>query len=376
MRISRLLIGALIVIVALWIIVAEQMAGASANAVVNARLSTLRTPIAGEIDMPDRALGGRVELGEVLATMVDRRPDAIRLNDLQMERAFANAELERLESLMANTQRVYSSLEQRSRRYTERQIAGLELRLDHARDRLRLLGGEDESDDPASSLAGDPETIEQSRAREEVDTLENALAAAENGVFVGDSYNDAPNAEQRRVELETVLDGLQADIEATSARLEAIVNRVTAEQIAVNRLSAADIRSTANGQIWEVLAADGERLQRGEPALRLVDCSSLIVTLSVTEAIYNRLQVGDPAEVRLAGSGEAYSGTVSRLAGSGAATIYRNLAIAPSQRHLERYDVAVTSPGLVNDPSLECPVGRTGRVFFETRPLDWLRNLF
>lgn len=100
------------------------------------------------------------------------------------------------------------------------------------------------------------------------------------------------------------------------------------------------------------------------------------MTLSVTEEVYNRLRIGDTGEFRLAGNGETYSGTVSRLAGSGAATIYRNLAIAPRQRHLERYDVAVTVPRLATDPDLRCPIGQTGRVFFEARPLDWLRDLF
>lgn len=376
MRITRLVIGALIVAVALWIIVGEQMAGASANAVVNARLSTLRTPIAGEVEMPDRALGAATSEGEVLATVVDPLADAVRLEDLQMERNFAFAEVARLEALVADTRGTMAVLERRGDRFAERQIAELELRLSHARDRLRLLGVNDERAEPEETLAGDPSSLEQSRAREEVDVLENALAAARAGVFIGDGYNDAPNSQQRLVELETLLAELQADLRAAQSRVAALGARVEAEQVAVNRLAAAEIRSTVDGQVWDVLAADGERLQRGEPVLRLVDCGSLVVTLSVTETVYNRLRIGDAAEFRLAGSGEVYPGTVTRLAGSGAATVYRNLAVAPSRQHLERYDVALLVPGLRADPDLQCPVGRTGRAFFERRPLDWLRALF
>lgn len=375
MRITRLVVGAAVIAVALWIIIAEQMAGASANAVVNARLSTLPAPIAGEVEMPDRALGGTTAEGEVVASVVDRRADAIRLNDLEMEREFAVAEVARLEALVAETRDTMAALERRSDRFTERQIAELELRLAHARDRLRLLGVDDQRAEPEETLAGDPASLEQSRIREEVDVLENALAAARAGVFIGDGYNDAPNAQQRRVELETVLAGLQADFRAAQSRVAALDARVEAEQVAVNRLAAAEIRSTVDGQVWEVLAADGERLQRGEPVLRLVDCRSLFVTLSVTETVYNRLRIGDAAEFRLAASGDVYPGTVTRLAGSGAATVYSNLAVAPSQRHLERYDVALSVPGLLADPDLQCPVGRTGRAFFETRPLDWFRTL-
>ena len=30
---------------------------------------------------------------------------------------------------------------------------------------------------------------------------------------------------------------------------------------------------------------------------------------------------------------------------------------------------------LRSDPKLRCTVGQTGRVFFDRRPLDWLRNM-
>jgi hypothetical protein len=70
------------------------------------------------------------------------------------------------------------------------------------------------------------------------------------------------------------------------------------------------------------------------------------------------------------------AGVVTRVAGSGASTVYKNLAIAPSERHLERFDVTLEVQALKQDPSLGCLIGRTGRVFFEERPLDWLRRIW
>jgi len=310
----------------------------------------------------------------VLASVSDPLADAVRLNDLEMEHAFATAEVARLEALLASTQEVAATLEARSRTFTDRQIAELELRLDHARDRLALLGVETPAD--GDTLAGDPANTEQSRAREEVDLLDNAIAAARGGVFLGGGYNDAPNAEQRRVELATVIDGLRADLQAAQTRLAAITNRLDDERFSVNRLTEAEIEATANGRVWDIPGSDGARLQRGEPILRMVDCDALIVTLSVTENVYNRLRVGDAGRFRLSGSGDTYVGTVARLAGSGASAIYRDLAVAPGAQHLERFDVALAVPGLHSDPALSCPVGRTGRVFFEELPLDWLRSWF
>ena len=97
-----------------------------------------------------------------------------------------------------------------------------------------------------------------------------------------------------------------------------------------------------------------------------------MVTAAVTERVYNSLAVGDAARFRLGGSSAVFEATVARLAGSGAQTIYRNLAVAPSQRHLERFDVALIVP----QPGVEgCMIGRTGRTFFDGRPLDGLRRL-
>jgi hypothetical protein len=117
-------------------------------------------------------------------------------------------------------------------------------------------------------------------------------------------------------------------------------------------------------------------VQRGDPLLRLIDCSATLVTLSVTERVYNGLTIGQNAKFRLGGTSDVFDATISRLAGSGAATVYRNLAVAPSQRHLERYDVTLIVPGLREMGTEGCLIGRTGRAFFDTRPLDGLRNLF
>ncbi len=376
MRIARLVLGALIVVVVLWVIVGEQMSGASANAVVNARLSTLRAPIAGRVDLPDRELGAAVTRGEIVGAISDPLVDDVRVNDLEMERVFAETEVARIEDLLGDTRQTARALARRSDRASGRRVAELELRLGHARDRRDLLRADATPEGAAAALRDSAAALELSRAREAVDVLENALAAARDGTFIDGAGDAAENAARRRMELGAAIDGLEVDLHAARARLEAIRNRLVDARISVNRLAETQIAATADGRLWEVLAADGERIQRGEPVMRIVDCTSLIVTLSVTEGVYNRLRVGDAARFRLSGSGEIYDGTVARLAGGGAAALYRNLAVSPSPQHLERFDVALAVPALETGPDLSCPVGRTGRAFFEGRPLDWMRSLF
>ncbi|SLN60321.1 HlyD family secretion protein [Roseivivax jejudonensis] len=387
MKVFRLLTGLVVVAVALWIIVGEQMSGASANAVVNARVTTVRSDVAGDLALPERALGSLVTAGESVASVTDTLVDTVRLNDLKMERSFAEAEIAHAASMIEEVRAIRAALLDRTKTYREERLAELRTRLDHARARLGILeaGGVPDAETqeiidgfdtdaariPFAPLRSD---LAIDHARERVEVLEIAVRAAEQGVFLGDGYNDAPNAEQRAVELQSQLAGLEVDRARAEARLATLDQRVQREQVRVTRLGGGDITAPVNGRYWEVLQADGVTVQRGDPILRLVDCDSTFVTLSVTERIYNTLRIGQPASFRMQGDGRVFDATIARLAGSGAETVYRNIAVAPSQRHLERYDVALLVPALNADAELGCAIGRTGRAFFDRRPLDGIRG--
>lgn len=386
MRYSRLLIGLALIILALWVIVGEQMSGASANAVVNAPISTVRAPVAGKITLRDRPLGSAInrqeEMGSVVGTMVDD----VRLNDLIMEQAFAAADIEHARARLAALGSQIKGLSERRDVFHEKRAEELAARLSHARTRLQVLqdAAPDGGPDTVLSGQGQPESegtprvagIAVDLAQERVDELEIALTAATSGVFLGDGFNDAPYSEQYRTTLVTEQDRLTADMALAEARLAAIAARIGRERLRQNLLGAAAMESTVNGQLWDVQAADGEIVERGQDVLRLADCDRAIVTLSVSENIYNRLKIGDAATFRLSEGGRVLAGTITRMAGSGAATVYQNLAVAPSQRHLERFDVALLVPDLRNVADLRCSIGQTGRAFFEPRPLDWLRGMW
>nr|WP_255552372.1 HlyD family efflux transporter periplasmic adaptor subunit [Maritimibacter dapengensis] len=143
----------------------------------------------------------------------------------------------------------------------------------------------------------------------------------------------------------------------------------------MSRLTGDDVVATVNGVLWEKLSGNGLNIQRGDPVVQIADCSSTVVSLSVSEMVYNRLSTGDPAIFRLAGEARVMEGTISRLAGASAEAVYENMAIKPSGEHLQRYDVTLIVPELrTSDGSSGCNLGKTGRVFFEDRPLDPLRR--
>lgn len=365
MKFSRPIIGLLAIILALWVIVGEQMSGASSGAVVNARVVTLRAPVSGEVTMAKRALGAKVAEGDIVASISDPLVDSLRLDDLHLEVNLAKAGLARLTSEQEAVSLRQEVLEQRSATYHGERLEELRLRLGHARSQLELAG---KGGAPAGTAAWAADA-----AAERVAVLETELRAAEAGVYLGDGYNDAPFSQQRALDLAQQSADLAIRRDEAEMRLVALNERLARERVRVGAQGGGEMAAPVSGLFWEVLEADRVTVQRGDPLLRLVDCNSVMVTVSVSERVYNSLKAGGAAQFRLDGQSRIYDATILRLAGSGAETIYRNLAIAPGRQHLEGYDVTLLVPGL-NGLEAGCLIGQTGRAFFERRPLDWLRG--
>lgn len=396
MRSIKIVAGLVLIFIALFVIIKEQTAGVSADAFVNARLTTTRAPIAGTFELVSRPLGARINRGDTLGTIVDPLVDNVRLADLNQQRLATKAELDRLNETAEGLTSSIEALQTRAENYQRERIEQLKSQIDGAQASAKAAEARlryarlslDRSNRLSDQGVRTGEALEQSRSLAEVAELDLAnaqetvrsarinLAAAERGIFLGDGYNDAPYSEQRISELEVQRDQLQASADAQASVLEALDARIRAEQLRVNRLSSASLQANVSGLIWDYLTVSGEAVQRGQDLVTLVDCQSTIVTLSVTERVYNGITLGSSAQFRMNGSDQLLSGVVTRVAGSGASTVYENLAIAPSERHLERFDVTLDVPALRQEPELFCLIGRTGRVFFEDRPLDWLRRVW
>lgn len=396
MRSIKIVAGLVLIFIALFVIIKEQTAGVSADAFVNARLTTTRAPIAGTFELVSRPLGARIDRGDTIGTIVDPLVDNVRLADLNQQRLATKAELDRLNATAEGLTSSIEELQTRAENYQRERIEQLKSQIDGAQASAKAAEARlryarlslDRSNRLSDQGVRTGEALEQSRSLAEVAELDLAnaqetvrsarinLAAAERGIFLGDGYNDAPYSEQRISELEVQRDQLQASAAAQASVLEALDARIRAEQLRVNRLSSASLQANVSGLIWDYLAVSGEAVQRGQDLVTLVDCQSTIVSLSVTERVYNGITLGSSAQFRINGSDQLLSGVVTRVAGSGASTVYENLAIAPSERHLERFDVTLDVPALRQEPELFCLIGRTGRVFFEDRPLDWLRRVW
>ncbi|MDA3888397.1 MAG: HlyD family efflux transporter periplasmic adaptor subunit [Allgaiera sp.] len=389
MRYFKAAVGIVVLLVAIWVIVGEQLTGASADATINAPVTLARAPIGGTLSVPERQIGSSVVANDVLATVSDESVDHTRLADLQMELGLEQAALARMQAEATGLRSFRDRLQQRTTAFQAGRIQTLTLELKFARERLALQGpaASKAVTDPGAAPSGSGKNgaastgttagrLALNRAQERVAVLEEALAAAQKGTYLGDGYNDAPYSEQQTLLLDQNLADLKAREIAQKQRVAVVAARLKQGKGDAQIDGTRDILAHVDGIYWQELAHNGGYVNRGDPVARVADCDRVLVTASVPEITYQRLHRGQKVTFRALGENRLFEGYVLRLAGSGAATVYEGLAVAPSRRHLQRFDVAVAVPGLAADPDLQCAIGRTGRVFFQTSPLDFLRSLF
>lgn len=121
MKYGLRILGVLVLLFALYIIVGEQLVGSSGDAYVNARLSVLRAPIGGTVQLANISLGGRMEAGEAVGSVDARLPaDAILA-------AFQQAQIAAEADVWAYQQ------------FSSQQAADAPIELDRARRRVEAL---------------------------------------------------------------------------------------------------------------------------------------------------------------------------------------------------------------------------------------------
>jgi multidrug resistance efflux pump len=196
-------------------------------------------------------------------------------------------------------------------------------------------------------------------ARKRLDTLAVELESARQGTYLGDNYNDVPSSVQRARELSVRIDETKAAIDQLIQKEATVAAQLAAERKRLDARSSAALTAPIDGNLWTVQASAGEYVRKGQELFTVLDCSTVVVTASVTERDYNELRLGEPVRFRVAGSGREYNGRISKL---GLTSTGRSFAISPEER---RHQVAVQLSDLPASEGDSCAVGRTGEIVFE-----------
>jgi len=359
---------------------------ASVEAVINARVSTLRAPTDGEVQPGPNplALGTSVARGDVLFRIVNRRADRSRVDDLTHQIEQLKDERSGIAARLANARMLLNDQTEQTRLFAEARILQLEARqgeleADVAAARARTEEAKT-SLDRFTTLASKgwlpraqlnqaqrdglvAEKLEAA-AQKRLEAVGVELAAAQRGVFVGGGNNDRPRYMQRVDQLQQQFTNLSEALAERDQRMIRLNAKLAEEKARFDTLLAADVVALAKGSVWEILTAPEEQVHRGQDLLSMLDCSEPIVTAVVGEAVSSRIQVGSPVRFRPRDSHEELPGTVIRL--SATAVLPANLAILSSALGPGSYHLTISVPKLAEG----CLIGRTGRLFFGDGPLE------
>lgn len=391
-RIIKSLLALAVVIALAWVPVQRLLTTTSAQATVNARLINLRAPIDGRVTFLARlAVGTLVKPGEPLLRVTNVRAERQRLDDLRSMESDLTSEistqrkrLTQLHDIRADAKLQRDAFQSGRVRQLEARQAELEAELKaaqaHHEDAIKSF--ERSKDLKARGYQTTATLLHAERdfkvsanqvdaANKRLDANKVELEAARKGLFVGDSYNDLPRSAQRLDELNQQIADLTSKLEERSTRLEHVTKELASERAQFSKRSVVEVDATVRGRVWEALTADGEEVRSGQDLLRVLDCGGAVVTATVSEAVYNRLWIGQPVQFQMRGDSRRYDGSVAALTGLAAAG--SNFAIEQTALTREPYHVTIAVPGLAARD--ECNVGRTGQVTFDTAPKETAKGL-
>jgi len=356
----------------------------SVEAIVNAPLITLRSPIDGELasTLDVLAVGAAYAPGTPILKIIDRRADRARLDDLRRAVGLLEEERTALQAKLANASAMRADFVTQTKQFQDGRVQQLEARIREVRSDLSANRARRE--EAASVLQRTSEleakgaqsraTLDKARRDHEIlihtiaatehrlKSIEVELAAAKTGFFLGDSYNDRPRSAQRADEMQQQMADLSAELNQRESRIARLQTELASETARFADVAEVSIVAPSSGSVWEVFTAPGEQVRRGQELARMLDCNSAVVTAAVSESVYNRLRVGQPATFRLRDGSKDLDGRIVHLTGVAAAPA--NFAIAPSALTRESYRVTVKVPDL--GKSATCDLGRTGRVLFSS----------
>jgi multidrug resistance efflux pump len=354
----------------------------SVDAVVNARLVSLRAPIDGKLEAGPLSptIGATAARGITLLRITNTRADRSRLDDLRRIIDQIESERSSIVGRLTRLRELYEQIVEQTRAFQVGRIQELEARVMDFKaqaeaadatqveatstlERTKTLATSGGQTKVALERAQRDATIanETERSiRHRLFAAEVELEASRRGQYIGDTYNDRPSSRQQADELSIRIAEAEAELSARDRRLDGLQTELRDEKARYADLSDVVLSSPIDAQIWEVLVSPGEEVRRGQDLLRLLDCSGTVVTTTVSESVYNHLRLGDKAQFRFAGQSNLYNGQVIRT--SGVASPPDNLAIQSTVPSSAAYKITVSVPELASG---QCDVGRTGKVVFQ-----------
>jgi len=389
-RTIRLACAGLTLGAAAWVWAPHVTNHVTTNAVINAPVTQILSPIDGHLAKASPDVGDRVRSDRPLLRVVARRPDRARVATLKDRRATVRADLEATRSRIASFRERIDDLRERVDAHLEASVARLkaELRLTRAdvakaradleRARKQLERDEElapkghvsqaELDDARAEVVA--ARAEKRRSRARVDMIRTSLGALRNGTYVGDGFDAAPHAKRRLDQAEARL----VDLRAERGRLRQRVANLDRSLARANRRlqTKSDFTPSGEGVVWNASGARGTPVSRGEQVATVLNCGRRFVEAVVNGSQFDDLAAGERVDVRLIGGDRTFEAPVRTIRGAGSRED-RGYAAKIRDADPEEIRVTVDMSGveLPVESNTHCNVGRRVEVRLEREIVGW-----
>lgn len=360
---------------------------------VNAALITVRAPIDGQVSYSGLQVGQRVSRNQTLASLRDLPERDVRLANLLAQENNIAERAAGLERQIAALNPLLNRLDRDSRNFRKAVISSITAQMGEAEAQVRRAEASLRQLDAqlariqtlanasfASKAELDRRRAEADVARAELaarrkthDRLKQEREAAERGIYLSDSYNNAPYSQQRRDEIELQRLSLVNRLGELNAERSQILQQIEAERNRRQSVGDAVATAPAAGILWRVLEGDRATVGAGTPLAQVADCTQLFFEVAQDRRADETLSIGDMAEVELEHGGSRANHRV-QLVGlrsehdTARGELALNSPAAPDQlRWIFAFQPHNTPDGETLD---SCPIGRTGRLHYSNTLLD------
>lgn len=369
----------------------------SSQAVVNAPLNTVISPIRGIITRPSAAAGTGIAGGAQLVAITLDTPDRRYLEQLRARRALLRETLAALADETGRLDAMQVEMEGRVVAYRERMAARLGAEADETRAQIvaaeAALSNADAvrrrsailaerghaplTRSEADAAARDEAAGEVARLHAQLEQVAIERLALEAGISVQDGWSDVPYSQQRLDEIRLRRAALVAEHHRVVAELSALDEQISAEAVLADRRETFRPEAPGAGVIWKPSGGIGETVVPGEVLVQMVDCTARFVEVALPERHFGDIVPGDPAWVRLKGGGEVVEARVGAVLGAGANFDHPKLAASVYEASPDQLRVLVPLSGtaLGGTPAAFCHVGRTAEVRFPRSDASMLHAL-
>ena len=374
------------------------LADQSDRAVINAPISLLTAPIAGEMSAVVPGIGQRLAQGETVARIHNARIDRTTLIILDGKVSELRGSLLAARQKRESDEAYVAALDAEIKRQVEQTVAKLDGEVTEAKARVAGANAEGQStkavvyrqqsmvDRNAASIDLLRPTQFKLEAAKYDKEAENAklsqkvaeLAAVRKNVFVGNQSNSLAVLTQKRRDL--AFDAQRLAIEETqlASSLKTQAALLDAENKRLDSLTDAQMRAPNGGVVLSLGAAQGRHVNPGDSVATLVDCDQAFAVGIFSYRQAQDLAVGTPVTIS-SGSGASQPGRVSEILPKTSDKTDQLYAVPFPQTERREMYVLVSLERPAGDPSLDRlrPTSRTspcsvGQWVTITRENGWI----